>query len=132
MVCMLGLLCSCGTKNTPTQLTTSNICSEIASKDNWYTTIDNPRWKDAFIASMMGQKNISGYITGGTVKPETLYDWNGNSYTQFTNENGEIVRVIDNYNSCPIGQNEYQRRKVMFKEYEKTPGYIIQRSKLAP
>ena len=132
LLLLFVLLTSCATSNGLTSNTPSSNCIEIAPTDSWSTTIDNPRWKDAVIASVMGERKISGYITGGRVKQEILYDLNGNSYTQFTNENGEIVKVIDNYNNCPIGQKEYQRRKVIFKEYEKTQGYIIQRSKLPP
>ena len=89
-------------------------CPLIAAGDNWVTISDNPRWGDAFIASMLGEKNLSGYVYGGTKVTSTKRDINDNLYRVTKNELNEIVQIIDLKSGCPIGKRETARKRILF------------------
>lgn len=98
-------------------------CPEILKSDNWEFTIQKPRYGDAIIASLLGQKDAYLSVTGGTPSRKKLYDFNGNPFTQISDENGGVLQVINDSTGCPIGMREFEARKVYFEKREDAIGY---------
>jgi hypothetical protein len=115
----------CGTTTEPKQMFSysGEKCPEILKLDNWEFTIQKPRYGDAIIASLMGQKDAYLYITGGAQSRKKLYDFNGNPFSQTSDENGGVLQVINDSTGCPIGRREFEARKVYFEKREDAIGY---------
>lgn len=125
LLAVLFCLAGCGSTNKSERLTSysGEACPEILESDEWKSTGDAPRYGDALVARVLGQRDVSNYITGGVISRKTLFDWNGNAFSEFTNANGETVKVINSFTGCPIGRGEYSDRRVFFTQREKAPGY---------
>jgi len=104
-------------------------CPEILKSDSWEFTIQKSRYGDAIIASLFGQKDAHLYITGGVPLRKKLFDFNGNSFTQVSDQNGGILRVINDSTGCPIGLREFNERKVFFEKRDDAIGYKYRVSK---
>lgn len=87
-------------------------CPLIEADDIWITVKHNPRWGDALIASMFGEKNLSPYITGGLPIESTKRDVEGKIYFVTKNQNDEIMKVVDGKTGCPIGRRQTARNQV--------------------
>lgn len=98
-------------------------CPEILKSDDWGAFVQKPRYGDAMIASLFGQQDVSRYITGGNPSRTTLYDFNGNPFSQTSNQNGDVLKVVNESTGCPIGRREYSDRMVFFTERSKAPGF---------
>lgn len=83
----------------------------LVAIDTWKTVKDNPRWKDAFIGMLLGQKDVYKMITGGNVSTRITYDDLGRQLEEHVNELGERVRVTDVESGQELNPNEYAARR---------------------
>lgn len=124
-IIFFAALAGCGTSEEPKQIFsyTASPCPEILKSDSWEFTIQQPRYGDAIIASLFGQKDAHLYITGGVLVRKKLFDFDGNPFTQVSDQNGGVLRVINDFTGCPIGLREFNERKVFFEKRDDAIGY---------
>lgn len=129
-ITLIILLIITGCANTPTEAkkyytNKGNICPEIPEKFRWKSIDDNPRWRDALVASLLGSSDVSGFITDGALIHSPIYDWNGEALIEIKNQSNWTIRVVDEKTGCPIGMQEYGERRVFFKKRDDAPGYKV-------
>ena len=98
-------------------------CPEIPENLRWKTVADDPRWRDAFISSLLGVKDVDRLITGGTQVTTFVYDWNGYGAKETKDQNNAIVSVVDIETGCDISTKEYNDRRFFYRFMTDAPGY---------
>jgi len=94
--------------------------ANIAAAKTFETIKDNPRYGTALVRWLMGDKVGAGLmLTGGNEKDNVIWDPEGNSYTQTTNDLGQRVRLIDAKGNI-ISREEADARKIGYSAYENT------------
>jgi hypothetical protein len=117
------LVVACSSTLNVSYSNTGTACPSIPEEFRWKTIADAPQWGSALVASLLGVKDISRYVTGGLPFTSTVYDWNGAGLNETKNQNDEMISVVDIGTGCEIGTKEYADRKVFFKNRADAPGY---------
>lgn len=92
---------------------------DIARKYGYQTVAQNPRWGDAMMYFMAGDKNTAmKLIVGGPVTEHVEYSrTNGRQMVRYVNDLGQLDRVIDAETGEIIPRDEYARMKGGVSEY---------------
>jgi len=94
--------------------------ANIAAANTFQTIKDNPKYGTALVRWLMGDKVGAGLmLTGGNEKDNVIWDPEGNSYTQTTNDLGQRVRVKDAKGRL-LSPEEVDARKIGYSAYENT------------
>lgn len=94
--------------------------ANIAAANTFQTIKDNPRYGTALVRWLMGDKVGAGLmLTGGNEKDNVIWDPEGSSYTQTTNDLGQRLRVMDAKGRL-LSREEVDARKIGYSAYENT------------
>lgn len=97
---------------------------EVAKQAQTYFKQEDPKYFDAFIHALTGNKAMAqNMITGGDVKYKTVYDLRGKQYQVGVNALGKIIDVED-MNGRKISRQEYDGLNIGLESYQNTLDYL--------